>query len=196
MRRANKRAACFGFIMSFVGWRACATLLCLVALGVQVAPAATYTADEQRNLRIVADFYAALDEGEARGDLKQRIRTIAEKYLARNYLQHSESARDAEPGREGFIRMFESRAAMLAPRVTASTPPKVLALVAQGDLVIRVSARSTPGPDADDSKISYIFNMFRVAEDRLAEHWDGSSGGMRAPTSAADGRTSTAVGKQ
>jgi predicted SnoaL-like aldol condensation-catalyzing enzyme len=195
MRRANRRTACFGFIVSLVGWRAYSMLLCLVALGAQVAPAATYTAEEQGNLKIVADFYAALDEGEAHGDLKQRIRAVAEKYLARNYLQHSESARDAEPGREGFIQMFESRAATPAPRVTAS-PPKVLALVAQGDLVIRVSARSTPGTVADDSKISYIFNMFRVAEDKLAEHWDGSSGGMRAPRSAADGRASTAAGNQ
>jgi predicted SnoaL-like aldol condensation-catalyzing enzyme len=61
--------------------------------------------------------------------------------------------------------------AMSAPPAGAMPPAKVLVLAGQGDLVVQVTSRSMPG-----GKDAYIFNMFRVQDGRLAEHWDATSG--------------------
>jgi predicted SnoaL-like aldol condensation-catalyzing enzyme len=144
------------------------------------AQAATYTSQEQANMKLVSDFYAALDRGDAAGDIKQRIRSIAEQYLRPDYIQHMEAQQSYGTGREGFIKMFEQMSARPgAPGAMGPPPPaKVIALVASGDLVIRISSRSMPGA-ADSS--TFIFNMFRVQEGKLAEHWDGYSGTAMMP---------------
>jgi predicted SnoaL-like aldol condensation-catalyzing enzyme len=146
-------------------------------------PAATYSSQEQSNMKVVTDFYAALDRGDASGDLQQRIRSIAEQYLRPDYIQHREGAREFGAGREGFIHMFEQMPSMPRPPSAAGAPPapKVLALMADGDLVVRVSSREAPGPGGKEPSTLYIYNVFRVQDGKLAEHWDGSSGGMMGP---------------
>jgi predicted SnoaL-like aldol condensation-catalyzing enzyme len=58
--------------------------------------------------------------------------------------------------------------------------------MADGDLVIRVSSRSMPKPDGKGVSTGYIFNMFRVQDGKLAEHWDASSGTMMMPPHKGD----------
>jgi len=66
------------------------------------------------------------------------------------------------------------------PAPPAGSPPRqiqraqVLALWAKDDLVIRVSGR---GPTAEGASGpgNVIFNMFRVVDGKLVEHWDSSS---------------------
>jgi predicted SnoaL-like aldol condensation-catalyzing enzyme len=148
-----------------------------------ITQAATYTAQEAANMKLVADFYAALDEGDAHGDLKQRIRAIAGKYLRPDYIQHMAAAQKYPQGREGLIQMFEQRPSAPASPVTAALPPAtIMTLVATGDLVIRVSSRIVPGPQGKAGGPTYIFNMFRIQDGKLAEHWDGSTAqGMSMP---------------
>lgn len=152
-----------------------ATLLAAAPFG--LTQAATNTAQESANMKVVADFYAALDAADAKGNMKQQIRSIAEKYLQPDYHQHMEAQKAYGPGREGFIKMFEGMPAMPLPLGAAPPPPKILALVGNGDIVIRVSARTMPGQANEMT----IFNMFRVKDGKLAEHWDSSSGGMGGP---------------
>lgn len=145
-------------------------LLC-VAMPLVISQAATYTAQEQANIKLVADFYAALDA--AGSDLKSKIRGIAEQYLKPDYIQHMQAQGPYGKGRDGFIRMLEQMPPMpAAPGAAAPQPPKVLLLNAEGDLVVRISSRTMPGREG----ISYIFNMFRVQDGKLAEHWDATSG--------------------
>jgi predicted SnoaL-like aldol condensation-catalyzing enzyme len=144
------------------------------------AMAATYTAQEQANRKVVADFYAALDRGDAQHDLKRKIRGIAERYLGRGYIQHDEMMRSYGPGREGFIRLFKSMPSPPSgpPGAAALPSPKVLALMANGDLVIRVSTRTVRAPGGKGVMTGYIFNMFRVQDGRLVEHWDAANAPM------------------
>jgi len=138
--------------------------------------AATYTPHEQANMKLVADFYAALDEG----NLQQRIRGIAEQYLKEDYNQHSESGRAAGAGREGFIRSFQQMPSGPPPGAGAPpprAPAKVFIFSAQGDLVVRVSALGMPATGGDSAN-SVIFNMFRIQDGKLAEHWDSTNPGM------------------
>lgn len=165
--------------------------LLAAALPLATAQAATYTAQEKANIKLVEDFYAALDKGDAAGDIKQKIRGIAEQYLAPDYIQHAEVAGAPGQGREGFIRFFEQLPPMPGPPPSADgasalPPAKVLAIMADGDLVIRVNSRSMPAPGGA-ATTSYVFNMFRIQSGKLAEHWDSSGGGMKMPPGAGPG---------
>lgn len=138
-------------------------LLAIVWLGCisHTALAAQNTAKEKANIQLVQDFYAALDAALAKGNMKEAIVGIAEKYIAPNYTQH---AFDGKNGRDAFIRMAQSSSPPAAP---AGAPPpmlpaKLVALMADGDLVIQVTDHGT-GP---------IWNMFRIENGQLAEHWD------------------------
>jgi predicted SnoaL-like aldol condensation-catalyzing enzyme len=161
---------------------------CTMGAGLAMsAHAATYTPQEEANVKLVADFYAALDNANAHGDMNQKMRSIAEKYLAADYIQHMEAAKKFGPGREGFIRMFEGMqmppAGKAAPAgmppmgsMPVLPPAQVLSLIANGDIVIRVSSRTMPAAPGAEANPSYIFNMFRIQNGKLAEHWDASSG--------------------
>ena len=153
------------------------------------AHAATYTPQEEANVKLVADFYAALDNADAHRGMKQNIRSIAEMYMQADYIQHMEAGKKFGPGREGLIRMFE---AMPAPpagapptgSMPALPPAQVLSLIANGDIVIRVSSRTMPAAPGTEASPSFIFNMFRIHNGKLAEHWDASSGAGMGPPPA------------
>lgn len=162
--------------------------LLAAALPFASTQAKAYTAQEKANIKLVEDFYAALDRaaldrGDAAVDIKQKIRGIAERYLAPDYIQHAEAAGAVGQGREGFIRFFEQMPAIPGPPPAGApqsppdgappSPPagalngapalaKALAIMADGDLVIRVSSRSMPSPGGGAPAASTIFNMFRV----------------------------------
>jgi len=153
---------------------------CMIGAGLAMsAHAATYTPQEEANVKLVADFYAALDNADAHSGMKQNIRSIAEKYMQADYIQHMEAGKKFGPGREGFIRFLES---MPAPPTGMVLPPaQVLSLIANGDIVIRVSSRMMPTAPGAPANPSYIFNMFRIQNGKLAEHWDASSGAAMGP---------------
>ena len=155
------------------------------------APAAAYTAQEQANIKVVADFYDALNARDAAGgESKMPIRPIVEKYLKEDYHQNSPDLAAGGQGREALIRMFQGRGPgpgaggppTGGPGAGGPRPSKVFFIGGQGDMVVRVSGRDPT---------SLIFNMFRVENGKLAEHWDaimGSSaprGGAGGPPGAA-----------
>jgi len=110
-------------------------------IGFSSTHAGTNTAQEQANMKLVADFYAALEQDYLSGG--QRVRSIAERYLTPGYVQHMEAARGFGQGREGYIRMFEQSPQVPPPAAgEAPRPPTVMALMAQGDLVVRINSRT------------------------------------------------------
>jgi predicted SnoaL-like aldol condensation-catalyzing enzyme len=154
----------------------------MAMLLVSASPAVAHdTALEAANKRVVTGFYQALNSADATGTIKQRIKGIAEKFIASNYVQHSDMfANLPGPGnaRDKLIRMFENRPAMKLP------PAKTLAVMAEGDLVMMLTARDMPDPASGGMKQAYIFNMFRVQKGRLVEHWDSPMPMAMAPPGA------------
>ncbi|WP_353228720.1 nuclear transport factor 2 family protein [Novosphingobium sp.] len=146
----------------------------VLTLGVMLAsgsPALAHrTAAEVANQKVVIDFYAALNAADAAGTMPQRIQTIAETYLDPDYVQHSDMfAGLPGPGsaRDKLIRLFQSR-----PAMPAMAAPTTVAVMAQDDRVMLLTSRAMPDPATGGLKPAYIFNMFRVKNGRLVEHWD------------------------
>ena len=134
----------------------------------QTAFAAEYTKQEKANMQLVQEFYAALDAADANGNMGEAIVGIAEKYIAPDYQQH---AFGGQNGRDNFIKMFQAMNKPPAGAPPAMEPAKIVAVMADGDRVVRITSR---GP-------MMIWNMFRVQNGKLAEHWDA---GMTPPPAA------------
>ncbi|HEY5309949.1 MAG TPA: hypothetical protein VIK97_15655 [Casimicrobiaceae bacterium] len=162
------------------------------AVPMMSAQAAQNTKLEKENIAAVQGFYDALNaRNAAGGESKMPFRPIAEKYIAENYHQNSPGWAAHGQGREAFIKMFEGRgggggggAAPNAggPPPGAGAPPasgapaggpgaggpprtatKVVYIGAEGNMVVRISGNGSS---------DLVFNMFKVENGKLAEHWD------------------------
>jgi len=158
----------------------------VMATGMAMAPpaAAANTPAEAANKKVVLDFYAALNEAGATHSMKERIPAIAEKYLSPEYKQHTLFLPGPGTDRERLIRMFQSRPAGPPPGAAAQSPQRTDAIMAEGDRVMLLTSRDQRDPATGESKPSYIFNMFRVKDGKLVEHWDVSPGMTPPPPGA------------
>ena len=144
-----------------------------VLLAMSPAGAASYTPSEAVNKKTVLNFYAALNAADATHSMHERIQGIAETYLSPDYIQHGEAfANLPGPGtpRDKLIHFFQA----LPPLPASISPPTTVAVMAEADRVILVTARDMPDPATGVTKSSLTWNMFRVIDGKLAEHWDCS----------------------
>lgn len=167
------------------GWLVCAGAGLMIVLGVIEAAQAHNTPQEEANKKLVLDFYAALNRGDAEGNLREKIRQIAERYIAPDYLQHNEMAARAGSGREGLINSFQQ----MPPRQPNSNfkPAQLVTIMASGDMVTQITCREIPSAGGGPAKPLYIFNLYRIRDGKLVEHWDGSSGGVVGPPAGQSG---------
>jgi len=165
--------------------RLCGLALALAGgLAIALPAAAANTPTEAANKKVVLDFYAALNEADATHSTKERIAGIAEKYLSPEYKQHTIDLPGPGTDREKLIKMFQS---MPAPppggaSAPAMSPQRTDAVMAEGDRVMLLTSRDQRDPATGATKPSYIFNMFRVKDGKLVEHWDVAPG--RAPSAS------------
>jgi predicted SnoaL-like aldol condensation-catalyzing enzyme len=165
-----------------------AGLVLATGLAMTAPAAASNTPAEAANKKVVLDFYAALNEADASNSMKERIPAIAEKYLSPDYKQHTLILPGPGTDREKLIHMFQTRPAMPPAGGTAMPRQRTDAVMAEGDRVMLLTSRDMRDPVTGEVKPSYIFNMFRVKDGKLVEHWDVSagmgpppSGGVAAP---------------
>jgi predicted SnoaL-like aldol condensation-catalyzing enzyme len=94
---------------------------------------------------------------------------LADRYLDEGFIEHNPNA---ATGREGFKAYFSARPDMPTAR-TIREP--IVAIVAEGDLVALVTMQEHPHPSrAGLTYTTTWFDMFRVADGRLVEHWDAA----------------------
>ena len=115
------------------------------------------------NKRFVYDFWREVFEG---GHME-----LADKYMAESYIQHNPNV---PTGRAGFVAFF-AKFAKPEPIADAVKAPLV-SIVAERDLVVLSFAQEHADPaDATKKYTTTWFDMFRVADGRIVEHWDAAT---------------------
>ncbi len=96
---------------------------------------------------------------------------LADKWLTAEYHQHNPNVAS---GRDPVVKFFES--------IRKPTPipehlgTKIVAVVAEGDLVIVVTPREFTDPRDPSKKYSTSwFDMWRFKDGKADEHWDGAT---------------------
>lgn len=112
------------------------------------------------NKRLVYDFWREVFEA---GHLD-----LADKYMAETYIQHNPMV---ATGRAAFVEFFGrfKKPGPIAPKVAAP----LVTITAEGDIVVLSFVREVK--DAKDPTKTYTttwFDMFRIENGKIAEHWD------------------------
>ena len=135
-------------------------VLALLAFGVSTAAyaqARTMSAQEQANLKLVSDWWREV--------LQAGHMELAEKYMAEDYLQHNPNI---NTGRAAFVQVFSRRPAR---DIQPALSPAPVIQFAKGDYVVFVWEREAK----DQAGAAYKYNFFdivRVENGKVAEHWD------------------------
>jgi predicted SnoaL-like aldol condensation-catalyzing enzyme len=112
------------------------------------------------NKRLVYDFFRVVFEA---GHME-----LADTYLAESYIQHNPNL---PTGRAAFVEFF-SKFAKPQPIETKLKAP-VVAIVAEGNLVVITFVREGKDPKDPTKKFTTTqFDMFRIENGKIAEHWD------------------------
>ncbi len=112
------------------------------------------------NKRFVYDFWREVFEA---GHME-----LAPKYMAEGYIQHNPNV---PTGRAAFVDFFSKNIPPqpIEPRVKAP----LVAILADGDLVVLVFRRELDDPKDPAKKYTTTwFDMFRIENGKIAEHWD------------------------
>jgi predicted SnoaL-like aldol condensation-catalyzing enzyme len=90
--------------------------------------------------------------------------------MTESYIQHNPNIAS---GRQAIIDWTQGEQAQRAR--TAMRPVGKPFLVAEGDRVVMMLTRELPHPHKPgETYLSYWFDMWRIEDGRLAEHWDGA----------------------
>jgi predicted SnoaL-like aldol condensation-catalyzing enzyme len=116
-----------------------------------------------KNKRIVYDFWREVLEG---GHLE-----LAEKYMKESYIQHNPNV---PTGRQGFIDFFSK---FRKPQPIAdSIKGPLIAILAESDRVVLVFKREMNEPNDPSKKyLTHSFEMLRIEDGKVAEHWDSAT---------------------
>src|SRR5215831_1007634 len=136
-------------------------LICAVGLALALAISARPTlADEaltQRNKNLVRNFYTTVLIG--------RDVDAAPRFLRPDYIQHNTQV---PTGLKGFMDTFRER---FAQKLPADYKRKLLNVIGDKDLVVIYVRQTWTGPDGQHHQ-ALGFDMFRVQDGLIAEHWD------------------------
>ena len=112
------------------------------------------------NKKLVYDFWREVFEA---GHLE-----LSEKYLTDRYIQHNPNVAS---GRAAFVEFFSKlkKPKTIEPEIVAP----LVSIVAERDIVILSFSRDYPEPgDPQKQYRSTWFDMFRIEDGKIAEHWD------------------------
>ena len=105
----------------------------------------------------------------------------ADKYMTNDYMQHNPNA---ETGMAGFKAYFQANMPKQLPPIP-DTLPGLVAIQAEGDYVTLSFVREYDDPTAPGKKYTTTwFDMFRIVNGKIVEHWDSATKGAVGPVAA------------
>jgi predicted SnoaL-like aldol condensation-catalyzing enzyme len=112
-----------------------------------------------RNKKLAYDFFRVI--------LRGRQLDQVGKYMREDYIQHNPNV---ETGMAGFTRFF---AKLGGPREVPRELAGLVAIQAEGDFVTLSFVQEKDDPKAPGKKYTTTwFDMFRIQDGKIAEHWD------------------------
>jgi predicted SnoaL-like aldol condensation-catalyzing enzyme len=112
------------------------------------------------NKRLAYDFFRVILRG-------QQLDRAAE-FMAEDYIQHNPNA---DTGLAGFLAYFEEFGG--GPQEVPETLDGLVGIQAEGDLVTLSFVREYDDPGIPGGTYTTTwFDMFRIADGRIVEHWD------------------------
>jgi predicted SnoaL-like aldol condensation-catalyzing enzyme len=128
-----------------------------LALIISVQPARADEALTERNKAIVRDFYTTVLIG--------RDVDAARRFLRPDYIQHNPQV---PTGLEGFMDTFRQR---FAQKLPPDYHRELLNVVGDNNMVVVFVRQTWTGRDGQHHQ-ALGFDMFRVQDGMIAEHWD------------------------
>jgi predicted SnoaL-like aldol condensation-catalyzing enzyme len=112
------------------------------------------------NKKLVFDMWRAVVQG---GHTE-----LAPKYFTESYIQHNPNV---ATGRDAMVAFMKSTRPVRPIQPTITFP--VIAIMAEGDLVMLATVSHSPDPENPGQKYAGThFDMFRIEDGKIAEHWD------------------------
>jgi predicted SnoaL-like aldol condensation-catalyzing enzyme len=94
----------------------------------------------------------------------------ADRWLTERYIQHNPGF---SSGRETIMKAFGARPGGPLPATLKDAKTKVVAVLAQGDLVCVATVKVQPDPrEAGKTYTTTHFDMWRFVDGKADEHWD------------------------
>jgi predicted SnoaL-like aldol condensation-catalyzing enzyme len=125
------------------------------------------------NKKLAYDFFRVL--------LRGRQLDQVDKFMTDDYMQHNPNA---ETGKKGFVAYFSALPG--GPQPVPATLDGLVAIQAEGDYVTLSFVREYDDPTAPGKKYSTTwFDMLRIVNGKVVEHWDNATKGAVGPAAAA-----------
>jgi predicted SnoaL-like aldol condensation-catalyzing enzyme len=122
-----------------------------------------YLSGTALNKKIVTDFYRLVFE--------PRNTELVEQYIAPDFIEHNPNV---EGGREGLIRFIKTLPRPGNDEIGPEMKDPPAYIVAEGDLVTFIfKQKRTDSKDKAKTYEAFTFDMFRIKNGKIVEHWDG-----------------------
>ena len=117
------------------------------------------------NKKIVTDFYRLVFE--------PRNPDLVEQYIAPDFVEHNPTI---EGGRDGLVKFIKTLPRPANDDILPGMKNPPAYVIAEGDLVTFVFKQSSPDPkEKTTSYERFTFDMFRIKNGKIVEHWDGAA---------------------